>query len=207
MISASSTKNHIDWAKAIVMHSNMFYSPVWSVIYPVQRLHRLHRGIEAGTYIVEHQINSGMSFGVFDNEYKYKRPESEATEGRLYWNETAEPDADADNLLSQMDFPLVSQVLMRNATSTRHGYEGEGLMKKLAQFLMREAKLEGYRSIQIECVNDTVTHTWCHPPHPFKGELIAEVDMETYEEEAEDGKRVRVFAPAKQRGTKVFVTL
>ncbi|KAK5019501.1 hypothetical protein LTR60_001098 [Cryomyces antarcticus] len=99
------------------------------------------------------------------------------------------------------------QVLMRNATSTRHGYEGEGLMKKLAQFLMREAKLEGYRSIQIECVNDTVTHTWCHPPHPFKGELIAEVDMETYEEEAEDGKRVRVFAPAKQRGTKVFVTL
>ncbi|TKA70416.1 hypothetical protein B0A49_06214 [Cryomyces minteri] len=99
------------------------------------------------------------------------------------------------------------QVLMRNATSTRHDYEGEGLMKKLAQFLMREAKLEGYRGIQIECLHDAVTHTWCHPPQPFKGELIAEVDMETYEEEAEDGKRVRVFAPAKQRGTKVFVTL
>jgi hypothetical protein len=28
------TAEHSDWAKAIVLHSNMFHSPVWPVIYP-----------------------------------------------------------------------------------------------------------------------------------------------------------------------------
>lgn len=93
-------------------------------------------------------------------------------------------------------------MLLRNATSTRHEYEGEHLMGNLARFLMREAKLQGFKGIQIEGAHDAVNHVWTHPPSPFKGELITKVDMATYEQ---DGQKV--FAPSKQVCTKVYVTL
>jgi hypothetical protein len=44
-----------------------------------------------------------MSFGAFDTEYKYKRLESAATEGKLYWDEK-EVDAENRTLLEQIDF-------------------------------------------------------------------------------------------------------
>ena len=200
---------------------------------------------------------SGMSFGVFDLEYKYKNPKSEATEGALYWDPT-DTEATPEKLLDQMDFPLCSvalaydgahaldnekltgvlrelpafgtlyhlleerdprpaeswkataekQVLMRNATSTRRDYEGQGLMKKQAQWLMREAERNGYRGIQIECANDAVVKTWLNPPKPFKATLVSDLDMATYEEKDEEtGEMKKIFSPSKQYNTKVYVTL
>lgn len=245
-------EDHIEWANAIVLHSNMFHSPVWPVLYPEHKAQRMFTGMGPGTYLVEHQISSGMSFGVFDTEYKFKRPESEATGGAVYWDELMDsPDATSEEFLERMDFPLASvalaydginpldmvklmeliavmplfgmlyhvletqdsrgdawkpkeagQVLLRNATSTRHDYEGEHLMGNLARFLMREAKLNGYMAIQIECAHDAVNHVWTHPPSPFKAELITKVDMATYEQEGQ-----KIFAPSKQVCTKVYVTL
>jgi hypothetical protein len=61
-------------------------------------------------YLVMHQINSGMSFGIFDLDYKFKRPESAFTSGKLYWDEN-DLDADGPKLLEQMDFPLCSVAL------------------------------------------------------------------------------------------------
>lgn len=252
------TPEHSEWAKAIVMHSNMFHSPVWPLIYPEHKAQRLFAGMAGADYLVNHQISSEMSFGVFDTEYSFKRPESEATGGKLYWDELKDnPDATGEDFLERMDFPLASvalaydgnnaldmnkilklmaalplfgnlyhileerdprkpedwkatgprQVLMRNATSTRHEYEGEHLMGNLARFLMREAKLKGYRGIQIECAHSAVNHVWTHPPAPFKGELISELDMGSFEAEGEDGKKALMFAPSKQRCTKVYVSL
>jgi hypothetical protein len=246
------THEHAEWAKAIMLHSNMFHSPVWPVVYPEHKAKRMFDGMDPAAYLVEHQVSSGMSFGVFDTEYKFKRPESEATGGALYWDELKDsPDATSEELLERMDFPLASialaydgmnpldmafimqlvavlplfgmlyhvldsqdtrgdswkptdagQVLMRNATSTRSDYEGEHLMGNLARFMMREAKLKGYRGIQIECAHDAVNHVWSHPPSPFKGEVISKVDMATYEVEGQ-----KVFSPSKQVCTKVFVAL
>jgi hypothetical protein len=246
------TEEHVEWAKAIVLHSNMFHSPVWPVIYPEQKAKRMFDSMDPATYLVEHQIASGMSFGVFDLEYQFKRAESEATGGALWWDDLkASPDATSEELLERMDFPLASialaydginpldmtvllemiavlplfgtlyhvldtrdervdswkpteagQVLMRNATSTRNDYEGEHLMGNLARFMMREAKLRGYKGIQIESAHDAVNHVWSNPPSPFKGEVISEVDMATYEEEGQ-----KVFSPSKQVCKKVFVTL
>lgn len=246
------TEEHTEWAKAIVLHTNMFHSPVWPLMYPENKGKRIFAGMGPVTYLVEHQISSGMSFGVFDLEYKFKRPESEATGGALYWDELKDStDATSEVLLERMDFPLASvalaydginpldidgvmqvvailplfgmlyhiletldqrgdswkpteagQVLMRNATSTRNDYEGEHLMGNLARFMMREAKLRGYRGIQIEGAHDAVNHVWSHPPLPFKGEVIAVVDMATFEE---DGQKV--FSPSKQVCKKMFVTL
>jgi hypothetical protein len=96
---------------------------------------------------------------------------------------------------------------MRSGTATRPDYEGHGLTRKMADWLMREAAGQGYRGIQIETTHDAVTHTWLHPPKPFQAELVAKLDMATYEQENEGGKRVRPFEPSKQVCTKIYVTL
>ncbi|KAF1987677.1 hypothetical protein K402DRAFT_403369 [Aulographum hederae CBS 113979] len=96
-----------DNAAAIVSHANMFDSPVWPEIYPTGKTARCYQLTKAADYLVKHQINSGFSFGVFDKEYEYKRPESAATNGKLHWDFSNE-DATAEELLEQMDFPLVS---------------------------------------------------------------------------------------------------
>lgn len=251
---------HYEWVAAIVIHSNLFHSPVWPVLYPEGVNERVHRGVEVADYLCMHQINSGMSFGVFDTEYKFKREESKATGGKLYWDknekgvqETQDREAEGERLLEQMDFPLVSvalsydafnpldmekmgplmavlphfgpiygvlmagdkrdpetwqakahnEVLFRNATSTRHDYEGDKVMSGLARWLMREADAKGFRGIQIECVSDAVTHVWSKPPAPYKGVVASEFHTGTFTDE--EGKKP--FEPAQQRITKCYVDL
>lgn len=46
---------------------------------------------------------------------------------------------------------------MRNATSTRHEYEGQKLMSTLARHLMHTAATKGFKTANIECLNDRVT--------------------------------------------------
>jgi hypothetical protein len=33
---------HIEWAKAIITHSNIFHSPVWSNVHPVDKTKRAY---------------------------------------------------------------------------------------------------------------------------------------------------------------------
>ena len=251
---------HVAWAAAIVSHSNGFYSPVWPVLYPkMNGKDAIQLALDA-TYLVEHQVNSGLSFGVFDTEYVFKREESKATEGKLYWD-VSEPsvkeshglEAEAQRLLQQMDFPLVSvalsydafnaldmvkmkplldvmphfglvyhileerdsrnpetwkpkgpnEVLFRNATSTRRDYEGEGIMARLARWLMREADARGFRGIQIEALADAVTHVWSTAEPPYKGAVVSEFHTDTWKDE--EGNLG--FAPVHQRATKCYVEL
>jgi hypothetical protein len=95
------------------------------------------------------------------------------------------------------------QVVMRNATSTRVDYEGQGIMSGLARWLMREAESKGYRGVQIECLADAVTHVWSEPQEPFKGKVVSEFDMATWR----DGEGKLAFEPCKQRATKCYVEL
>jgi hypothetical protein len=249
-----------EWASAIVAHSNAFYSPVWPVLYPENMGETNHVVARELKYLVEHQINSGLSFGVFDTEYKFKHPSSAAPGGKLYWD-PSEPsvqdieglEGEAQRLLAQMDFPLVSvalsydsfnaldmkkmepliaalphfglvfhalaegdtrdpkswqaqgpgEVLFRNATSTRHDYEGEGIMSGMARWLMREAAAKGFRGIQIECLNDPVTHVWSTAEAPFRGSVVSDIDMATWK----DAEGKIAFHPAKTRATKCYVNL
>lgn len=256
---------HSKWASAIIMHSNLFHSPLWPKLYPTGITANLHRGTSAADYLVDHQIDSGMSFGVFDTEYEFKCEESKATDGKLYWDETEagvlESEglaAESKRLAEQMDFPLVSvalsydsfnsldfdkmgplmeclphfgtiyhiltdgdtrdpnpskptgtnQILYRNATATRHDYEGEHLMAGLARWLMREAAAKDWDAIQIECLHDAVTNVWSQPPAPFKGTLVYEFNTGTWKNE--DGelafKTPDGTAPA-VRTTKCFIEL
>lgn len=257
------TRAHSPWANAIVMHSNAFHSPVWPLLYPTAPTTLLHDLADAGSYLIDHQIDSGLSYGIFDTEYAFRRPESEKAGGALYWDrnepsvlESQGMQAESDRLLEQMDFPLVSvalsydgadpldmekmgpmiaclpafgtiygvlghldtrdpaswqptgpgQVLMRNATSTRHDYEGQGIMAGLARWLMREVAAKGYRGIQIETLADAVKHVWggAQKADPkFRSEVVAEFSMESWVDE----EGTKVFAPATQLTSKVFVHL
>ncbi|KAK2771837.1 hypothetical protein FQN53_004876 [Emmonsiellopsis sp. PD_33] len=98
---------HRRWAAAIVAHSNMSSAPIWPRAYPENITARCLQIFNNAEPLVTHRIESGMCFGVFDKEYNFKRPESAQTGGALYWaaNDTTAP---MDQLLEQMDFPLVS---------------------------------------------------------------------------------------------------
>lgn len=134
-------RKHIEWASAIVSHSNMFYSPVWPIIYPNKDFKDVIQLIQDTDYLVRHQVNSGLSFGVFDTEYTYKREESKATEGKLYWD-VSEPsvkdsqglEAEGQRLLQQMDFPLVSVALAYDAFNALEISKMEPLLTALPHF-------------------------------------------------------------------------
>jgi len=250
------TSADLEVAAALIAHTNMFYSPVWSVLYASRATELTLAMATKGIYLIQHQIDSGLSYGVFDTQYQYKRAESAATGGKLYWD-YSNTTVDGATLLEQIDSPLVSvalsydqfdpldmsrlvetvkllpqfgilygaleaadkrnpadwsataagQVLMRNGTSTRVDYEGKGLMKGLAHWLIREAALKGFRAIQIESAHDAVSQTWLHPPAPFTAELISSFHTDTYEEDGPNGEKVNPFTPAKVLITKMYVTL
>jgi hypothetical protein len=107
---------HLPWVLAIVAHSTCLCSPLWNLVYPDNQIERAYEYHVTGEYLISHGLKSGISYGVFDKEYKFKRPESAATGGKLYWdygNETATK----DELLEQMDFPLVSVALSYDAAN------------------------------------------------------------------------------------------
>src|SRR5262245_28246178 len=115
-------EKHWPWAIAIVIHSNLFHSPVWPVLYPDNVTDRVHKSFDAAEYLCRHQIDSGLSFGVFDTQYQFKREESKATGGKLYWDKNEKSiqeekglEAEGNRLLEQMDFPLASVALSFDA--------------------------------------------------------------------------------------------
>ncbi|KAI1619770.1 hypothetical protein EDD37DRAFT_190652 [Exophiala viscosa] len=102
------------------------------------------------------------------------------------------------------------QVLLRNATATRHDAEGKGLTRKLADFLMRYAAEQGFQNIQSVTAHDAVFSVWSNPPRPFNSTLICEFNtQDAIEEKQVNGETVmtKVFGDAKQRVTKVWVEL
>lgn len=95
------------------------------------------------------------------------------------------------------------QVMLRNGTSTRADYEGAGVMKELAHFLMRRAAEEGFRGINIECLHDAVCHVWMNPPAPYKASLIVQFNVNQYKKEDESIP----YPDVDQLASRVFVEL
>ncbi|KAF2421106.1 hypothetical protein EJ08DRAFT_690260 [Tothia fuscella] len=224
----------IPFITALATHSALFHSPVWSKIYPENKTERAMLDVEVSYYPTLHSVQSGMSFGVFDQEYENKTPEAAATEGGCYWN----PDntsANDEELLAQMDFPLVSIALGYDAYYEMDTEKlGDDMAKVLPLFStvdkildtldkrpysermspthhqMYAAQRAGFKTISIVTMADAVRHVWLNalPAKPFTAEVVAEFDMGVYvEREQETGEMVRVFAPATQRVCRVLVRL
>ncbi|KAK5657564.1 hypothetical protein OQA88_3137 [Cercophora sp. LCS_1] len=125
------TPEHIPWARAIITHSNIFHSPVWTKLYPTNQTARAYAFYAASEKLMTLNTLSGYSYGVFDTEYVFRRPESVSTGGKLYWdfNNTS---ATAEELLEQMDFPLVSIAMAHDAAEEgRDNSEWAAVIEKL----------------------------------------------------------------------------
>ncbi|KAJ5761534.1 hypothetical protein N7533_003573 [Penicillium manginii] len=194
-------------------------------------------------YLVRHAINSNMSFGVFDTEYSYRYSSSIKMGGKLHWDEN-DTEASSEQLLHQIDFPLVSialsydaanppdkrkmqryldirpgykqacvhldslipasardgyrdaplgKVLMRKGSVTRGDYEGRGIMKGMALWLVGEAKRCGFEVIEIPVSNSIVRRVWENLPPPCRVAVMAEYVIEDLEVCDENGEKKRPF--------------
>ncbi|PGH05339.1 hypothetical protein GX51_03060 [Blastomyces parvus] len=252
---------HIEWAKALHCHSNSFISPVWPKLHPEFPPWVVYDSYAAFDHLIRHQVESGLSYGVFDTEYKFKNPESAKTGGKLYWQK---PTTDAEreattqaSLLEQMDFPLVSialsfddfypldmekmmplfsispafpfilgqinaadikgpdfgkpsgpgQIIQRNSTATREDYNGMGLMKSLAHWLMRELAGKGYKGIKIEGFSDAVFHVWTQPPQPYKAEVLSQINLKDFAGEVESMGEKITLNYVDQAISRIYVAL
>lgn len=101
---------HSQWAAAIVCHSNLFHSTVFPHVYPEAKGARFNNMMKEAGYLVDHQISSGLSLGVFDKEYQYRKADSATTNGKFYWD-PENNDHSGEELLEAMDFPLASVAL------------------------------------------------------------------------------------------------
>ncbi|KAI1817941.1 hypothetical protein GGS20DRAFT_598273 [Poronia punctata] len=98
---------HLEWTKALFAHSFIFGSPIWRALYPHDRTARFYGLYQSSHLVLKHQLASGLSLGIFDTEYVFRNPDSAATGGALYLDPT-DVAADEEELLRQMDTPLVS---------------------------------------------------------------------------------------------------
>jgi len=75
----------IPWVRATLAHSNIVCGPIWKVALPkegmTERVYKFYHAIEP--VILSAAIDS-FSYGIWDTEYKFKRPESASTGGKLY---------------------------------------------------------------------------------------------------------------------------
>ncbi|KAJ6095344.1 hypothetical protein N7486_006090 [Penicillium sp. IBT 16267x] len=99
------------------------------------------------------------------------------------------------------------QVLMRNATSTVQSYSGHGLMRLLAEEMMRRSAAEGFVGIQIETVSEAVKKVWSNPPAPFKATVVGQFHTMIFEEKNDSGEIVYPFRPANVSIAKIYVDL
>ncbi|KAK7989603.1 hypothetical protein PG989_009918 [Apiospora arundinis] len=113
-----------DWAKALAVQGFLLGPSIWEPLMAAPKTRNALRAFDAlGGYYM-HAVNSGLSYGVFDSEYEFARPQSKidptaaAAPGALYWNEL-DPDTDPDfetgggrrRMVDGMDFPLVCVAL------------------------------------------------------------------------------------------------
>lgn len=108
------TPEDAEWATAVSSHGGRFHSPLWSNIYPDRGTEDTYRLFACARPLMLHCIESGMSLGAFDTRYRFRRAESEAVGGKLYWD-PKNREHSGQQLLEEMDFPLVHVALAFNA--------------------------------------------------------------------------------------------
>ncbi|KAH6853253.1 hypothetical protein B0I37DRAFT_420054 [Chaetomium sp. MPI-CAGE-AT-0009] len=114
------TFEHLRWVQAIVAHAMSFDSPVWSKVDymggATERAYDMFNAIEPSLI---QSIHSGMSYGVFWTEHKYTTPPPTwGWQGAIKWDFN-DLSADREKLLEQMDFPLVSIALSKDAAEVK----------------------------------------------------------------------------------------
>lgn len=101
------TEEHQEWIRALMAFGFVHRTKLWMALVPddekVPLTLRAYVGMKD---LALHMIKSGKTIAVYDKEYVYKRPESAATGGKLWWD-VNDKTATRAQLLEHMDFPLV----------------------------------------------------------------------------------------------------
>lgn len=103
---------------ALVIETNWYSSPLWAPKYSKVPLHEVLTS-EVWDSLLCHtsfQIRSGLSYGIFDNEYKFRNSASvddQHPNGTFHWK-VGDITPDHEDLKSRMDFSLVSFALARD---------------------------------------------------------------------------------------------
>ncbi|KAI1328166.1 hypothetical protein F5Y16DRAFT_369600 [Xylariaceae sp. FL0255] len=107
-----------DFSRYVVIIETPLFGPIYKNRHPCRKL-LTAKNLERPT--LTHALESGLSYGLFDKEYQWKRPESAATGGAVYWDEIDPEDPDLEvagpqRLLDAMDFPLAALSLSHDKT-------------------------------------------------------------------------------------------
>lgn len=68
-----------DWAKALAVQGFLLGPSIWSPLMAAPKTRSALRAFDALHGYYMHAVNSGVSYGVFDSEYEFARPESKST--------------------------------------------------------------------------------------------------------------------------------
>ena len=101
-----------EWCKGLMIYGFMLRTSIWTPILREPKTANALRALKLLSDYFDHAIHSGLSYGVFDKEYQFRRPESAVEGGKLYWDglELEDPYLGI-KMIEHMDFPLVSVAL------------------------------------------------------------------------------------------------
>lgn len=107
---------HEEWCRALLLQGLLLRAPVWAPLVPAPRIKTALRGFTAVGSYYAHSLLNGLTYGIFDKEYQFKRPESAKTGGAVYWSEIDPEDPELETrgeqwMLDKMDFPIVCLAL------------------------------------------------------------------------------------------------
>ena len=126
---------------AILCHSNIFHSTVFTKVYPDNLGQRFNDLVASADGYLEHCFASGLSYGVFDTEFPYKHESSRAAGGAFLWSPN-DPPSDSASLLAAMDFPLVSIALSHDEGDPLQMIHKAPLVEVLPVFATADGLLE-----------------------------------------------------------------
>ncbi|KAK7908436.1 hypothetical protein PG985_015739 [Apiospora marii] len=69
-----------DWAKALAVQGFLLGPSIWSPLMAAPKTRSALQAFDALHGYYMHAVNSGVSYGVFDSEYEFARPESKSTD-------------------------------------------------------------------------------------------------------------------------------
>lgn len=95
------------------------------------------------------------------------------------------------------------QLLRRNATSTKLGYEGKGIAKKLTYFLMDEARRQGFQEMLVDSIHPGVTQIVSNAPAPYSAYVVTALTTDDIKDEY--GRRM--LGDVKQTICRILVDL
>ncbi|KAK4129703.1 hypothetical protein N657DRAFT_640370 [Parathielavia appendiculata] len=78
---------------------------------------RAYELVQSNRPSAKYCIESGLSYGVFIQNWTPRRADTEG-EGQLHWNSN-DTSASREQLLEQMDFPLIAITLSQDAAKTQ----------------------------------------------------------------------------------------